>query len=151
MNIMISGRRYNTETAKKLGCYNHVVPDVDNCYHETLYRKKSNEYFLYFRNASESRITPISIKKAMEWAKIHLDGDEYEIIFGDVSVDGKMPDKFQLSFWISEGQKKLTELLAATQAEIYAAGLNVLSGTKVISGCCSLQPCPTVGQGCMFK
>ena len=52
----------------------------------------------------------------------------YEPIFGEVSEDGEMPSKSQKSIWVTDGQKKQSQELGATHAEVYAAGLKALSG-----------------------
>lgn len=102
MKKIINNRRYDTETAEKLGIY---VSDYDytsfHHYSETLYRKRGGEYFLYGAGGATSRygeykgnyrvngeqIIPMTVEMAQEWAEEHLDGDEYESIFGEVSED----------------------------------------------------------------
>ena len=74
------------------------------------------------------RITPLTVKEAMDWAKNHFDADEYEEIFGEVGEDGEMPCRVQISFWITVGQKKQAQGLDVTHAEVYAAGLKALGG-----------------------
>ena len=66
-------------------------------YKETLYRKKTGEYFIYgeghaaspYRRRSGGMwapgegITPIGIEEAREWAEEHLTIDEYEAEWGE--------------------------------------------------------------------
>lgn len=45
---IINGKRYNTKTAKKVACYSNGYPYTDFGYFcETLYRKKTGEFFLH--------------------------------------------------------------------------------------------------------
>ena len=103
MKKIISGRVYDTDTAKELGSWSNAGSWSD--FHhmaETLYRKKTGEFFLFgeggpmtkYAVAVEqnswrggSRIMPMSFSEAREWAEEHLDADEYEAIFGAVSED----------------------------------------------------------------
>ena len=110
-----------------------------------LYRKRGGEYFLYGKGgaatkysnevksnpstrAAGEKITPLSTRQAMEWAEKFLSVEEYESIFGEVSEDGEMPGKSQISIWVTDGQKKQAQELSLTHAEVYAAGLKALGG-----------------------
>ena len=103
MKKIINNKAYDTETAKELGSWSNIA-DYGNFsqFSETLYRKKTGEFFLYGEGgpmtkyaAAEgsnswrggSRIMPLSFQEAREWAEEHLDGDEYEAIFGAVAED----------------------------------------------------------------
>lgn len=104
MKKIINGKRYDTETATRLGEYWNGLSRRDFGFmEETLYRKKTGEYFLYGEGGPASRysravgqnswsggerIMPMTIQEAKEWAEKHLDGDEYESIFGEVEEDG---------------------------------------------------------------
>ena len=99
MKKIINGKMYNTETAKELGSWDNGYPVNDFCYFcETLYRKRSCEYFLEGHGAANSKygvlcagamrcygekIMPLTEAEAREWAEEHLDADEYEAIFGE--------------------------------------------------------------------
>lgn len=101
MYKIINNRRYNTEIAKKLG---HWESDQDyrGLYHEeeTLYRNQGGSYFLYCYGGAGSKysqkigvnewasgetILPLEEEEARKWAEAHLDGTDYEIIFGKLS------------------------------------------------------------------
>ena len=97
MYKIINGARYNTETAKELGSYWHSTPSDFNFFAETLYLTKSGKYFLHgeggpmsqyaeFHSAnswgSGEKIIPMTMEEAKEWASEHLDGEEYDAIFG---------------------------------------------------------------------
>lgn len=103
MKKIINGKVYNTDTAECVGewdngCYGN---DFNYC-EESLYRKKTGEFFLYgsggaLSKYAESRgtnswgsgstIKPLKLKEAQEWAEERLDADDYEKIFGEVSED----------------------------------------------------------------
>lgn len=104
MKKYIDGKKYDTETAKVVGSWsNHLsYRDFKWC-EETLYRKKTGEYFLHGEGGALSRyscqangnmrgsgeqLRPLTFEEAREWAEEHLDGDEYEEIFGEISDDG---------------------------------------------------------------
>lgn len=97
MKKIINGKMYNTDTAKELFHYwngNHGFGRIS----ETLYRKKTGEYFLYGVGGARTRyaeksggvyyegcaIIPLSVESAKVWAEKHLDADRYIELFGDV-------------------------------------------------------------------
>lgn len=100
MKKIINGKKYNTETAKKMGCWSNDYSHRSfNFCEESLYRKKTGEYFLYGIGGPMSRysqpcgqntwsggskIIPMTAAEAMEWVEEHLTADEYEEIFGEV-------------------------------------------------------------------
>ena len=103
MKKIINGKKYDTETATAVGSWsnNYSCRDFNHCA-ETLYRKKTGEYFLYgyggpMSKYAEScgqnewsggeRIEPLSYVNARQWAEEHLDVDEYEAEFGEVAED----------------------------------------------------------------
>ena len=99
MKKIINGKKYDTETAKELGNYWNGYPSNDfKCYYETLYIKKTGEYFLFGEGGglspyatscgnnswgSGKEIIPLTEAKAKTWAEKHLNADEYEAIFGE--------------------------------------------------------------------
>lgn len=103
MKKIINGKKYNTETAQKMGGYDngYAVNDFNHTT-ETLYRKKTGEFFLHGEGGGLSRyanafgdsmgwgeqIIPLTEKEAEEWAEARLEVDEYEAIFGVVREDG---------------------------------------------------------------
>lgn len=100
MNKIIRGKKYDTETATKLAEWNNEFRRSDfNWFRETLYRKRTGEFFLYGEGGPMSkyaeragsngwgygeRIEPMTIEEAQEWAERYLTADEYENIFGAV-------------------------------------------------------------------
>lgn len=102
MKKIINGKVYNTETAERLSGWSDGLGWRDfNHVEEELYRKKTGEYFLYGQGgpmsryavsegngwSSGDRIMPMSYEEATKWAEKHLDADEYEEIFGEISED----------------------------------------------------------------
>lgn len=99
MKKIINGKKYDTNTAKALHTMERGTPGDFSYMSETLYIKKTGEYFLhgeggpmttYAQSAGQNcwtggeAITPITEAEAREWGEKHMDGDEYEAIFGEV-------------------------------------------------------------------
>ena len=103
MKKIIGGRVYDTEKARELGTYANAGSWRDFSHlEETLYRKKTGEYFLFGEGGPMTRyaeaegqnswsggrrIMPMSYDEAREWAEEHLEADEYESIFGEIVED----------------------------------------------------------------
>ena len=101
MKKIINKKLYDTETAKELAAWsNDYYPNDFHYAEETLYRKRTGEYFMYGEGGGLSRyaehtpsgwtwgeqIIPLTYDEAREWAEKHLTADEYAEIFG-------MPDE----------------------------------------------------------
>lgn len=103
MKKIINGKVYNTETAQEAGSWsNHLsVRDFSRC-DETLYRKRTGEFFLHGEGGALSRyaepgngnmrgpgesIRPMTFDEAREWAEEKLTAEEYEQIFGEIGDD----------------------------------------------------------------
>lgn len=78
MNKLIRGKRYNTETARRVGAHGA----------EELYTKRSGEFFL----ALQDEIQPITPEEATEWGEKYLAPDEFKEIFAaaDDSSKGRL-------------------------------------------------------------
>ena len=103
MKKIINGKMYNTETAQELGSNSNSGDWRDfSHYCETLYRKRTGEFFLHGEGgpmtkyaesvgqnqwSGGSRIMPMSWDEAQAWAEENLSTDEYESIFGEVTED----------------------------------------------------------------
>lgn len=74
MKRIIKNKVYDTETAKAKGEYTYEG------YSESLYQKKTGEFFLY---CSRGSTTPLTYDEAQAWAEEHLESDEYIKIFGE--------------------------------------------------------------------
>lgn len=128
MKKVIKGKLYDTETAKKLGCYepNHDQGDF-SWYCETLYQKRTGEFFLhgdgnaaskYSRSCGQNewcgdeKIIPLTFSEAQKWVEEHLDGDDYIEIFGNPEEADK---KQVISVSITDATyRKLKEIAAET-------------------------------------
>lgn len=103
MKKIIKGRKYDTETATEMGHYSNEYPRNDfKWYEETLYKKRTGEFFLHGNGNAASpytescgdnswtgseKIIPLRYEDAQEWAEKKLDAEDYEKIFGEVSED----------------------------------------------------------------
>lgn len=123
MNKIINGRRYDTEKAKKVAeAYSKLARNDFGYWEEELYRKRTGEFFLYGWGGPSSRysvsaglnswsggekIIPLTIEEAQEWAEKHLDGDEYEEIFGEIiETDEKKTVTLSLNMGAIEALKR---------------------------------------------
>ena len=99
MKKIINGKRYDTETAMFCGSDSYSNRMELSWWEETLYQKKTGEFFLYGEGGPMSRyaettgqnswsggerLMPLSLSTAQKWAEEHLTADEYEKIFGEV-------------------------------------------------------------------
>lgn len=102
MKRIINNKKYDTETARMIGSDSYSNPRDFNYWAETLYRKRTGEYFLYGEGGPNSRyskrieqncwsggekIIPLTYENARKWAEEHLSVNEYEAEFGEVSED----------------------------------------------------------------
>ena len=99
MKKIINGKLYNTQTAKEVGQYWNGYGAGD--FHhicETLYLKKTGEYFLHGEGGAMTHyseacaggwtggsiIIPYTEEQAKEWVVEHMDADDYMELFGEV-------------------------------------------------------------------
>ena len=98
MQWTVDGKEYDTDTAEYVGRYKNTPYHNDtNFYEETLYRKKTGEFFLYGQGNSASkyayispggrrsfaqRIVPLTDEKAKEWMQQHGNGEKCAVLFG---------------------------------------------------------------------
>ena len=126
MKRIIDGRKYDTDTAEEVAEASHGRKRDLDYYEETLYRKRTGEYFLYGYGHGASRyakqacgdfgpgsdIIPLTYEKAREWAERELPVDEYESIFGEVS-DGDEGEDVVLSVRVSPATRERLRRMAA--------------------------------------
>lgn len=103
MKKIINGKVYDTEKATQVGIWSNgrSYRDFSHC-SETLYRKRTGEYFLYGEGGPQScysraveqntwtggeDIRPLTVEEARQWAEKNLEADEYEKEFGEVAED----------------------------------------------------------------
>jgi len=99
MKKIINGKKYDTETAKILGSAGYSYPGDFSYWQETLYRKKTGEFFVHGIGGPLSKyarsiglnewtggeeIIPLSPKEAQKWAEENLEAEEFEKVFGEV-------------------------------------------------------------------
>jgi len=104
MQKIINGKKYDTETAEEIGEGYYSNPNDFHYFAETLYRKRTGEYFLYGEGGPASRyavaagqnswmggekIIPLTIESAKEWAEKYLGADAYEDEFGEIDDTGE--------------------------------------------------------------
>lgn len=135
MKKIIDGKVYNTTSAEKIAEYSSVYARSDfNYYEETLFRKRTGEYFLYGSGNAASRyaescgqsewcggerIIPLTLESAKKWAENHLDGDEYENIFGVVVEDeGVIAVSYRLNVSTVERIKRIAQERGISQLAI---------------------------------
>lgn len=123
MKKIIKNKLYDTNTAKRIGSREHNQPGDLSWWEETLYLKRTGEYFIhgeggamtkYAERRGENRwsggeaITPVSFETARAWAEENLDAERYSEAFG-------LPSE-------SDGEKSLyITVPAALMAQIKAS------------------------------
>lgn len=105
MRKIIANKSYDTDTAVLVGEWNNREYGSFDYVAESLYRKRTGEYFLHGEGGARSRyaeshgnnswgagetITPLNIESAAEWAESHLTADAYESEFGEVAEGDKL-------------------------------------------------------------
>lgn len=103
MKKIINGKKYDTETAEKIGSYSNGSNWRDfSHFEENLYRKRTGEFFLHGEGGPMTRyaescgmnnwsggekIMPLGYEQAKKWAEEHMEADDYEAVFGEVVED----------------------------------------------------------------
>lgn len=115
MKKIINGRKYDTETAAVIGSSKES--------NETLYRKRTGEYFMYWDGWGEE-IIPMNVKDAQDWAERHMDAEAYEMAFGPVSEDAA--DVMISAKLPAAVDAKLRRLAAESQTSVTAILINLI-------------------------
>ena len=104
MRKVIKGKLYDTETATRVGEWSDGYVSDFRFVCETLYRKRTGEYFIhgeggpmsaYAESCGQNQwqggkaIKPLTYDEARIWAEVHLDADEYEAEFGIPDEDAE--------------------------------------------------------------
>lgn len=88
MKKVIKGKTYDTKTAKAIASAVGGTWGDPRGWSETLYRKRTGEYFLHGSGGSESSyaegeaIRPLTWDEAAEWARKNLDEEDSAAMFG---------------------------------------------------------------------
>ncbi len=126
MKRIIDGKKYDTLTAEEVAESSHGYKSEYSYYEETLYRKRTGEYFLYGYGHGDSKyakqvcgdfgpgsdIIPLTYEQARTWAERELSADEYESIFGEVS-DADDDQDVVLSVRVSPATRERLRRMAA--------------------------------------
>lgn len=135
MKKIIDGRKYDTATAREVGDWQNM-DDVSDlrfiC--ETLYRKKTGEYFLHGEGGAMTpyaealgnnewcggeTIAPMTYEAAREWAKERLGADEFESEFGEVAEsDGTATITLSVSAGARSKLQRMSSQTGKTQSAI---------------------------------
>ena len=99
MRKIVNKKMYNTNTAVEIAsCSNDASTSDFNYYEETLYKKKTGEFFLYGEGNAASKysrscgtnnwcggwaIKPMTNEEAREWMEKYGDVDKYIEVFGE--------------------------------------------------------------------
>lgn len=102
MKKIINGKLYDTSTAHLVGSWDNNMGGTFDYVAESLYRKRTGEFFLHGEGGARSRyaqlagenrwaggeaIIPLRWEAARQWAEEHLDADEYQAAFGEIAED----------------------------------------------------------------
>lgn len=102
MKKIINKKLYDTSTAAIIAEYSNPVSVSDfSFYRETLYRKRTGEYFIHGEGGALSRyasrdydgmtwgedILPLTYDTARDWAERYMDVDAYQDEFGPAAED----------------------------------------------------------------
>lgn len=109
MEIRTKTKRYNTDTALK-------VLTIEG---ETLYRKRSGEFFL----ADEEGITPLIYDQAKEWASRTDDKKTFAAFFGKVQEGKKVIRTFSLSEGVIEIAKREAARTGESLSDVVARAI----------------------------
>jgi hypothetical protein len=143
MKRIIDGKKYDTETAYMVGQWENMY-DVSNFhyYSESLYRKRTGEYFLFGEGGARSqyaetigqnewrggeKIIPLTYDNARKWAEEHLSVEVYESEFGEVSEDDE--STIAVTVRVPQSTKGAIDKMAArtgrTRGEIVADAIAI--------------------------
>ena len=104
MKKIINGKIYDTDKAKDIGYISSGGYNDLGYVCETLYKKRTGEYFLHGDGGPMSKyavyssvnswgggqkIMPMTYEDARKWSEEHLSAEEYMEEFGTISDDGK--------------------------------------------------------------
>lgn len=125
MKKIIRGRLYDTEKATEIGHDSHSNRGEFNYWCETLYRKRTGEFFLHGEGGTVSnyavcygqnnwsggeKIIPLSFDEAQHWAKEHLDAGTYMKYF---KLSDNTHDKETVSIRLSAAAVNKLKIMAS--------------------------------------
>lgn len=143
MKKIINRKLYDTTTAQEIAFDSNNYSKRNHAWvEETLYRKKTGEFFLYGEGGPASayaerlegnariegqKIVPLTYDEAESWAEKHLSADEFISIFGEpVESDDVKDCNFRLPVSTAERLKLASSRTGKTQAQILIDLINTL-------------------------
>ena len=139
MKKIINNKLYDTATAKKLAEWDQNGADAQNYIAESLYRKKTGEFFIFGNGGVNTKyakigrskgfepgceILPLSLDQAKAWASDHLSSHEYDDIFGDIiEEDGSTTAHIRLPSALLEAVRRHAQEKGVTIAEFIRAAI----------------------------
>lgn len=134
MKKIIDGKVYNTATAREVS--RDWGGDGFRHFEETLYLKKTGEYFLcgmtrWREEAGQncwtegSNIVPMTFEEAKAWGEKHMTPSEYEDHFGPVP-EGDGDEKTALTLYISQATAERLRRAARESAQTLSALVETL-------------------------
>ena len=122
MKKIINGKLYDTETATEVAEWSDGAVSDFRYIEETLYRKRTGEYFLYGYGGPMSRyservgdafgygseIVPLGYGEASAWGEEHMDADEWQAEFGPAEDSGS-DAVVHIHATVSEAARQLLE------------------------------------------
>ncbi|MCW6664504.1 hypothetical protein NHG32_02295 [Aerococcaceae bacterium NML191219] len=138
MRKILSNKVYDTGTAKKIGYFRTDYGASDfRHYEETLYKKRTGEYFLHgegnglspyagsygdMRGPGE-KIVPLAFEEARDWAERKLESEEYEKEFGTPEEEGTSVVFVRVSNVLADKIEKEKAETGISQQDIVVAAL----------------------------
>lgn len=132
MNKVINGKRYSTDKAECVGeMDNGLLANDFDYYGETLYRKRTGEFFVLAEGGARSSIArsagsssiggaeiiPLSYDAAEKWAECHLPAPRFVELFGE-PVEGDTVLNTPISCACKDKLVKASSKSGKTQREI---------------------------------
>lgn len=133
MRKIIGGKKYDTDTAKRVGSFESGYIGDFEWRHEELYLKATGEFFLAGEGGAKTRwasrtidgyssgegILPLTLDEAREWAEEHLTQAEVEELFAIPDEGtGKQIQSYSLSQKAIAGLTKLAQTFQTSRSDI---------------------------------
>lgn len=141
MNKVINGKRYDTDKAEEVGRWDNGLAwgDLDY-YGETLYKKRTGEFFLHREGGARSvlakadgtglvggeDVLPLPYGEAQNWAERRLDADEYADLFGEPEDEGTAALNFIVSSAAKAKLERESSKRGCTQSQVIEELLGAL-------------------------
>lgn len=137
MNKIINGKRYDTDTAKQVGCWENMGDASSLDYQaQTLYRKRTGEFFLHCEGGARTPyasfsedgwarpgevLRPLGYVEARKWASERLSADESEAVFPSIPEDaGNVPVTLSIPAAAKAELERRASETGRTQSDIVA-------------------------------